>query len=125
VKIKILTVIYIFILAGIIILANSGETNYFRFIGLLPFGDKIGHFCLMGTFSLLVNLALQARIIRIWKLKYLLGSLIILTIVTLEEFSQLFVRGRTFDFVDLLMDYAGILVFGEIARAAYERFNQT
>jgi VanZ family protein len=46
---------------------------------------------------------------------YLLGSWIVAVIVLIEEFSQLFIRGRTFDFGDLLSDLAGIVVFGEIA----------
>jgi hypothetical protein len=64
-KIKILTIIYILILAGIIVLADLNGTNFFAFIAYIPFGDKIGHFGLMGMFSLLINLALQARVIRI------------------------------------------------------------
>ncbi len=114
--IKIVTAIYVFILAGIIFLADSRGTNYFTFINLLPFGDKIGHFCLMGTFALLVNLAFNAKTFRLWKFDFLLGSLIVLTIVTAEEFSQIFIRGRTFDLIDLVFDYAGIFIFGEAAR---------
>ena len=70
----------------------------------------------MGMLSLLVNLALNAKTFRFWKLNYLLGSLIVLTVVTAEEFSQIFVRGRTFDAGDLVFDYAGIFIFGEAAR---------
>ena len=115
-RIKILTVIYIFILAGIIFLADLNGTSYFSFIRKVPFGDKIGHFLLMGMFSFLLNLALKAKTIRLWLFKYLLGSLIVFGLVTLEEFSQIFVRGRTFDLTDLIFDYAGIFIFGEIAR---------
>ncbi len=120
-KVKTIAVIYVFMLAGIIILADSRGTNYFAPINLLPFGDKIGHFCLMGMFSLLVNLALNARTVRVRKLNYLLGSLIVLTIVTAEEFSQIFVGGRTFDWSDLAADAAGIFIFGEIARMIADR----
>jgi VanZ family protein len=49
----------------------------------------------------------------------LLGSLIVLAIVTVEEVSQIFVQGRSFDAGDLLADGAGILIFGEIARFIY------
>jgi VanZ family protein len=42
--------------------------------------------------------------------------LIVLAIVTAEEFSQIFIRGRTFDAGDLLADATGIFIFGEIAR---------
>ncbi|MCY7375650.1 MAG: VanZ family protein [Pyrinomonadaceae bacterium] len=124
-SIKIVAVIYIFILAGIVVLADVRQTQYlFTFIRNLPFGDKIGHFCLMGMFSLLVNLALSAKTVRLWKLNYLLGSLIVLAVATLEEFSQMFVRGRTFDAGDLLADFAGIFIFGEIARFMYRKFSQ-
>ncbi len=121
-RIKIIAVIYIFVLAGIIFLADSRGTSYFSFLRLLPFGDKIGHFCLMGTFSFVVNMALNARSLRVWKLNYLLGSLIVLIVVTLEEFSQLFVRGRTFDLMDLLADAAGIVIFGEFAHLIVKKY---
>lgn len=125
-RIKILAVIYIFILAGIIVLADVRQTQFlFSFIRSLPFGDKIGHFFLMGIFSLLVNLALSAKTVQLWKFKYLLGSLIVSAIVTLEEFSQIFVRGRTFDAGDLIVNFAGIVFFGEIARVLIGRFSRT
>ena len=115
-RIKRLTAIYIFILVGIIFLADVRGTNYFSFVRKVPFGDKIGHFLLMGMFSFLLNFSFNAKTVRLWLFKYLLGSLIVFGLVTLEEFSQIFVRGRTFDFTDLIFDYAGIFIFGEIAR---------
>ncbi len=121
-RIKILGAIYIFVLAGIIILADVRETQFlFQGIRKFPLGDKIGHFLLMGMFSLVVNLVLSARTIRIWKLNCLLGSLIVLVIVTVEEISQIYIRGRTFDAGDLAADAAGIIIFGEIARLIYSR----
>jgi len=123
VRIKIIAVVYIFILAGIVVLADIRETQFlFTFVRRLPFGDKIGHFCLMGMFSFVVNLALSARTVRVWKLNYLLGSLLVLTVVTVEEFSQIFVRGRTFDTGDLLADAAGILLFGEATRLIVRKY---
>jgi polysaccharide biosynthesis protein VpsQ len=122
-RIKIITLIYVFILAGIVVLADLRGTQYLlNFVGSLPHGDKIGHFCLMGIFSLLINLTLSAKTFRFWKLNYLLGSLIVLTIVTAEEFSQIFIRGRAFDLADLAFDYAGIFIFGEIARFICGKF---
>ena len=115
-RIKILTVVYIVIFAGIIILADINGTKYFRFIQYLPYGDKVGHFVLMGFLSLMVNLALRARNFQIWKFKYLLGSLIVTAVVLVEEISQIFIRGRTFDLGDLLFGFVGIVIFGEIAR---------
>ncbi len=114
---KILTVVYIAILAVIVFLADQRTTQYlFNPLRNLPFGDKIGHFLLMGFFSFLLNLVLSARTTNIWKLNYLLGSLIVLVVVTIEEFSQIFIRGRTFDWGDLAADFFGIFLFGELAR---------
>ena len=116
-RMKILTVIYIFILAVIVFLADQRTTQYlFMPLRNLPYGDKIGHFLLMGFFSFLLNLALSAKTVNVWKVNYLLGSIMVLTVVTIEEFSQIFIRGRTFDWSDLIFDYLGIFIFGEIAR---------
>jgi VanZ family protein len=123
VRIKILTIVYVFILAGIIVLADLKGTRYLmNFVGFVPYGDKVGHFLLMGTFSLMLNLALSARTFRFLNTNFLLGTLIVLTIVTLEEFSQIFISGRTFDLTDLIADFAGIIIFGEIARYICRRF---
>lgn len=120
--IRILTVVYIFILAGIIVLADLRGTQYLLdFVGKIPYGDKIGHFILMGTLSLLVNSVLKAKTFKIWKFGYLSGSLIVLAIVSLEEFSQMFIAGRSFDLSDLTTDYSGIFIFGELARYIYRK----
>lgn len=125
VRIKIITLIYVFILTGIVLLADLRGTRYvLNFVGSIPFGDKIGHFFLMGILSFLVNLTFEARTIRIWKLNYLLGSLIVFAVVTLEEFSQIYIRGRSFDLRDLFFDFTGIFLFGEIARFVLRRFSQ-
>lgn len=119
---KILLVVYVFILAVIIFIASRKGTRYLLdFVGNIPYGDKLGHFFLMGFFALLVNLVLNARTVRLWKFEYLLGSLIVLVVVTIEEVSQKFVSGRTFDWGDLIFDFLGIFVFGELARFIYRR----
>ncbi|MBC7797763.1 MAG: VanZ family protein [Pyrinomonadaceae bacterium] len=121
-RIKILAVIYFLVLVGIIVIANNPQTApLLRFVRDLPFGDKIGHFCLMGGFSFLLNLVLSARTFPIWRIQFLLGTVIALVIVTLEEFSQRWFKTRTFDVGDLLCDFAGILIFGEIARYLVNR----
>lgn len=123
VRVKILAALYVLLLAGIVVLADVRETQYlFKPIRDLPYGDKIGHFLLMGMFSLAVNLVLQARSVSIWKIRYLLGSLIVFGVVMAEEFSQIFIRGRSFDLTDLAADSAGIIIFGEIARMICRKF---
>lgn len=123
-KIKILTVIYIFVIIGIVVIANVKSTQYLLRVGSggIPYFDKLGHFFLMGIFSFLVNLTLRARTILLWKFRYLLGSLIVLIVVSIEEFSQIFVSGRAFDLGDLVADFFGIMLFGELARFIYGRY---
>lgn len=124
-RMKILLVVYIFILAVIIFIASQKGTRYLlNFVGNIPYGDKLGHFLLMGGFSFLLNLVLNAKTFKLWKFNYLLGSLIVLIVVTIEEISQMFVAGRTFDWSDLVFDYLGIFIFGELARLICRRKTQ-
>ena len=119
---KILLIVYILVLAVIIFLADRRGTRYMlNFVGNIPYGDKLGHFLLMGGFSFLLNLVLNARTFRLWKFNYLLGSLIVLIVVTIEEISQMFVAGRTFDWSDLVFDFLGIFLLGELARFICQR----
>lgn len=121
-RMKILLIVYIFVLAVIIFIASRKGTRYLLdFVGNIPYGDKLGHFILMGGFSFLLNLVLNAKTFGIGKVNYLLGSLIVVFVVTLEEISQKFVAGRTFDWGDLVFDYLGIFVFGELARFICQR----
>lgn len=120
-RMKILASIYIFILADIILLADINGTKYFNFVGSVLLGDKFGHFFLMGAFSFLLNLALNIKSFQINGIKYLSGSLIVFGFLTVEEISQIFIAGRTFDFTDLIFDYAGIFVFGEAARFVFRK----
>ena len=125
-RMKILLVVYVFLLAVIIFIAGRKGTRYvLNFVGNIPYGDKIGHFLLMGGFSFLLNLVLNAKTVGRGKFNYLLGSLIVAVVVTLEEISQIFVGGRTFDWGDLVFDYLGILVFGELARFICRRQKQS
>lgn len=88
----------------------------------IPFFDKIAHFLLSGLLSFLVNLVAKAKTAKLWKIRYLLGSIIVLTVVTLEELSQLFLVGRTFDSGDILSSFLGIFIFGETAKLIYQRY---
>ena len=121
-RIKILLVVYFFVLAFIIFVADRKGTRYLLdFVGNIPYGDKIGHFCLMGGLAFLLNLVLNAKTFSFLKINWLIGSLIVFIVVTLEECSQIFIRGRTFDWGDLAVDYLGILIFGELAKLICRR----
>jgi VanZ family protein len=113
---KWLTGLYLLLLGVIVFLADQQRYQpLFRRVRELPYGDKLGHLLLMGMLSFLLNLTLSCRWMRVWKIELLKGSLIVAVIVTLEEFSQIFVKYRTFDLGDLFFDYVGIFFFGMFA----------
>lgn len=109
-KPKTFAYLFAFFILGIVILANTG--NFPPGIKRLydfPYGDKFGHFLLMGILGFALNwAALESRsdekpVSVIWKV-----SLIFAFVVTLEEFSQQFFPRRTFSLLDLIFSYAGI-----------------
>ncbi|HYO92569.1 MAG TPA: VanZ family protein [Pyrinomonadaceae bacterium] len=115
-RLKHLAIVYALFLALLVFLADQRQYQFiFRVVRRTPYADKVGHFLLMGILSLLVNLALSCRKTRVGKVSFLTGSLIVAIVVTLEEFSHIFVRYRSFDLIDLLFDYAGIILFGLLA----------
>ena len=115
-KSRLVTSLYIALLAVIVLLADNQQYHgLFNDIRRIPGGDKLGHFLLMGLLSFLLNVSLNCRTVRALGRPLLLGSLVAFAAVTLEEFSQIFVPYRTFDPVDLLFDYGGILAFGRLA----------
>ena len=50
---------------------------------------------------------------------------LVLVVVTLEEFTQLFLKFRGFSIVDLIFDYAGIIAFGKLAEVVVRRRRQS
>ena len=101
-------------------LANKGQLPpALSFYVHLPFGDKIGHFILMGIFSFLATWALKAKTIPFKAVQLPLGAVIVLTLVVLEEASQAFIPLRTFSLFDLGADLLGIFTFGWLAIQLY------
>jgi hypothetical protein len=89
----------------------------FDLVAIIPGRDFTGHFVLIGLLSLTSNLALQRRTIRLHGRHFQLGSVILLPIVTLEEFSQLWISTRGFSLLDLAADYLGIWLLGGMLSA--------
>jgi hypothetical protein len=108
--------IYIALIVSIIVIAD-GKTTYrwLNFARGWPYGDKIAHFLLMGGLSFVVNWAMGCRKFALGGWRFLRGGAIVAVLVTLEEFSQLYIRYRTFDLTDLACDFAGIFLFGRLA----------
>lgn len=106
---------YAAIVVGIIVIANLGGTEHvFGFVRWVPYGDKVGHFVLLGTLALLADLAAKRR--GVGRLRVPLGPAIIAALVVLEELSQLALPTRSFDLADLAADAAGIVAFVALGR---------
>jgi polysaccharide biosynthesis protein VpsQ len=107
--------VFLVFVAGIIVGSDFGRLRTItNWVGSLPFGDKWGHFILIGTLTFLLNYALNGRMLKIGHLKVLLGCSIVAVVITIEEFSQIWIPGRSFDLVDLSANYFGIGLAGWI-----------
>ena len=121
-KTKIIAGLYIIILLAIIFIADHQTYHQiFEVIRAVPFGDKIGHFALIGMLAVVVNVLFAYKKIRLRGLQIFRGSLVVMLFVTLEEISQLFIRYRTFELGDLTADYLGIFLFTRLATYLNQR----
>ncbi len=100
---------FIAFLILVIIIADRGEgAKWWTFIDHIPYGDKVGHLGLIGTLSLLCNLAFHPRQPR-WLPRWItLVTLMLLVILSGEEIAQAFIPTRTCDLFDWLADLAGL-----------------
>jgi hypothetical protein len=110
---KLLPTIFFFaFICALIILVDIKGTEYLLgWFPKIPFSDKLGHFGLYGVLALLLNYALDFRNLQFSKLNWHVGSGIILTFAILEEFTQIFLDTRSFDFLDMAADIAGVWLF--------------
>jgi len=116
---------FVVLLIALVLLADSGRGDWlFRFAGIIPEGDKVGHVLLFGILSFLCNLLAQCRTVQWFGVRLLKWNLILMLVVSLEECSQLLFRSRTFDLFDLLSDALGIWIFGRLARLHLSRKRQ-
>ncbi len=90
--------------------------GFLGWVNSLPFGDKAGHFVLIGTMAHLLNFALRFKVLSVGRLGSQLGGLLVLTVITGEEFSQIWIPGRTFDLGDLVANSLGVAVAELVAR---------
>jgi hypothetical protein len=93
----------------IIVIANrGGGEQLWGFLASIPCGDKLGHLGLVGTLSFLLNLVLDGRRASASGDGMMLGSLVLLLFMTLEEASQAFLPHRSFDLIDGLANVIGV-----------------
>lgn len=106
---KIIAYLFIALIILIFIGATTKSLGVIgQFVQSVPYGDKYIHFILIGTLAYVVNFLMGFRRFTLWNRKWLSGTTLIFTIMTIEEFSQMFVSTRSFDLLDLLANYLGI-----------------
>jgi polysaccharide biosynthesis protein VpsQ len=100
---------FVLFLGLVIYTADTGSGDrYWGWLKELPLGDKVGQFCSMSTFCLLVNLSTGWAGVRVIRGTPLWGTLLVTILVVSGEFSQQFFPSRSFDLLDLMADLIGI-----------------
>jgi len=114
---KWLAILFALFILLIIVLADMGTLpQYLGFLKKIPFGDKVGHFLLYGILTLLIDLTLFRSLPnQSPKLIAVSSGLILALIIGVEEFSQQYFSNRTFDLIDLLASYLGVIFFSWVA----------
>lgn len=108
----------------IVVIADKADgVPWWSFILGFPHGDKVGHLGLIGTLSLLCNLAFPTSEAKRFPFILTRTSLVLLVLLTLEELSQAFIPSRNPDFLDWLADLAGLLL-GQYAAAKLIRLSR-
>ena len=110
-----------FIFIGYILYsANTGrEILFFQILEYIPMGDKLAHIVLIGTLAYLLNIMLGAKTFKVNGVQILVGSFIVFGLMPVEEFSQMYIPTRNFDWVDLAANYLGIGIASQMAKKKY------
>jgi VanZ family protein len=110
-----LTALFFGVILAIIYQANTNpRSDFFVFLKVVPYSDKIAHAVLFGVMAMLLNYSLKFKSIKFWRLNLQVGAIIVLTFAGLEELTQAFNPNRTLDWGDFIADVVGIVVFSFI-----------
>jgi VanZ family protein len=123
---KLVSVTFFVFILWIIYLANTGQSSvFFKFVASIPYGDKVGHFCIFGSLTLAANFLLKCKSLTFTftskkELKLYVGSMLVFLFALTEELSQFFLANRTLDIFDLLADIIGIVIFSFFTACLYK-----
>ena len=108
---------YVLFFIAILIGANSGYLHqWIPDVLTDTWWDKAGHVFFTGLLAVLANEAVHYRFFKFGEIKILVGTLIVVFLITVEEFLQQFLPTRSFEILDLAADLSGILVAECFAR---------
>ncbi len=111
------TALFALLIVVVVVAANTGRIpKSLERLYDFPDGDKAGHFLLFGMLGYLLNLSAlrfytthpRGRVI-------LVASLLLSTVIGLEEWSQALFPARTQSLTDLLASYAGVTLSAMLA----------
>ena len=88
-------------------MALSLEANFGLIPNISEF-DKVVHFILVGILAWLFNSAFRLGQLNLGGLTIFVGTVVVVTVITFEEFAQLWMPIRHFEPLDLLAGYLGI-----------------
>jgi VanZ family protein len=110
------TLAFSILLVVIVILADANRLPAaLAVVYSFKYGDKVGHFLLIGLLNFLVALTFSVnRSTRIGS-SIVLWSGLVGILVAIEEASQTFFPARTASWGDLLASFGGIIIFGWLA----------
>ena len=106
---------FFFGLVTIILLRNyNPDSSFFVFFTYIPYYDKIVHFFSMGILAFLAVITLTPLFPNnpVKSTVIILG--VVLSLIALEEYSQMFIPTRTFSLKDFACDLLGVLSFGSL-----------
>jgi polysaccharide biosynthesis protein VpsQ len=114
---KILTGLFVLFILLVIFLADPGRLPQpLHAVYDFPNGDKLGHFVLFGLLDFFLTLTfIRSLPEETAKLITLSIGLILALVIGLEEFSQKLFAARTFDLIDLLAGYLGLIAGAFVA----------
>ena len=108
-----IALLYAIAMAALVCAADAGWLlRLTDFVHDWPHLDKVIHFTLYGVLALLANLAILGT--GRWSAlrSIVTGSVLVLIVATVEEYSNQFVAIRDYSLGDLAANYLGILVVG-------------
>lgn len=112
-----LALVYVSLLLGVVVAADVGVLGpLVRGVHAIPLGDKLCHLVLatgLGYFA-----AAMPRVPRVGASRLPVTTPFVIVVALLEELSQRFIPGRTFDLADLAADALGLALGTTLALRA-------
>jgi len=107
--IRIVGILFFLLILWGIYLANIDDNNkLFDFIAATSHADKVVHFGIFFSLTLVAVVGSKFKSFGVMKLNVYYGMAAVTLFVITEEVSQAFIPSRSFEFLDLAADGAGI-----------------